>query len=35
MTRPAVRLTREKVSYHYDPLLEPRAVVPSGATVVF
>ena len=32
---PLVRLTRDTVSYHYDPSLAPRATVPPGATVVF
>ena len=36
MTVPAaVRLTRDTVSYRYDPSLPSRAVVSSGATVVF
>jgi amidase len=36
MTVPAaVRLTRDSVSYRYDPSLPSRAVVSSGATVVF
>jgi amidase len=36
MTVPAaVRLSRDSVSYRYDPSLPSRAVVSSGATVVF
>jgi amidase len=32
---PVVRLTRDTVSYHYDPSLPPRATVSPGTTVVF
>lgn len=36
MTGPAgLRLTRDSVSYHYDPSLPPVASVPSGTTVMF
>ena len=36
MTAPAApRLTRDSVSYHYDPSLPPQASVPPGTTVVF
>jgi amidase len=36
VTAPQVtRLTRDTVSYHYDPSLPPRATVSPGATVVF
>lgn len=31
----SVRLTRETVSYHYDPSLPPQASVPPDTTVVF
>jgi amidase len=35
MTLPAIRLTRETVSYHYDRSLPPRAIASPGAAVVF